>query len=62
MNYGALSANDGLVGITQGGGATDPGETDLSAVLSFSATDTTYERFTFADPNDLSGLGLTYLP
>lgn len=28
--YGAVSANDGLVGITQGGGAANPGEEDLS--------------------------------
>ena len=29
--YGALSSSDGLAGVTEGGGAADPGETDLSA-------------------------------
>jgi len=58
IEYGVVSANDGLVGITQGGGA-PVGQTDLSAGGPFSATGTTYEVFpTF----DLDGATLLFLP
>ncbi len=44
--YGDVTAGDGIVGVTPGGGAADPGETDLSAGGPFSAAGTTYEQFT----------------
>ena len=54
--YGALGSVDAIVGVTPGGGAADPGETDLSAGGPFSATGTTYEQFTGgADAVDLAG-------
>jgi hypothetical protein len=59
--YGALTATDGLVGVTEGGGAADPGETDLSANPNQSASGTTYEIFTAGD-NDLDGETLTFTP
>ena len=63
IDYGAVSALDGLAGITEGGGAADPGESDLSAGGPFSATGTTYELFTGAgDPFDLSGASLSFVP
>ncbi|HEX2251954.1 MAG TPA: pre-peptidase C-terminal domain-containing protein [Thermoanaerobaculia bacterium] len=62
IDYGAVSAADAVVGITQGGGAADPGETDLSAAGAQSATGTTYELFTFGDPFDLSGGSVTFTP
>jgi len=45
IQYDGMSALDGLVGVTEGGGAADPGETDLSAGGAFSANGTTYEQF-----------------
>ena len=60
--YGAVSATDGLVGVTEGGGAVDPGETDLSAGGSFPVLGTTYEQFTFGDPFDLSGTVIDFVP
>ena len=54
--YGGVAAGDGLAGTTEGGGAADPGETDLSAVGSFPSSGTTYETF----PGDLSGLTLEF--
>jgi len=63
VDYGAVSALDAIVGVTQGGGAANPGETNLSAGGPFSAVGTTYEQFTGAgDPFDLSGAGLTFDP
>jgi hypothetical protein len=59
--YGTLTATDGLVGVTEGGGAGDPGETDLSANPNQSASGTTYEIFTAGD-NDLDGETLTFTP
>lgn len=62
ITYGALSTPDGLVGTTEGGGAADPGETDLSAALQpFPAAGTTYEFFGAFD-NDLSGATLDFTP
>ena len=60
--YGAVSATDGLVGVTPGGGSADPGETDLSAALSLSVNGTTYEQFGTGDAFDLSGAVLTFNP
>ncbi|MEO0574002.1 MAG: carboxypeptidase-like regulatory domain-containing protein [Pseudomonadota bacterium] len=52
IEYGAIAATDGIVGVTEGGGAADPGETDLSAG-GLSATGSVYELFEFGDNNDL---------
>ncbi|HWN43955.1 MAG TPA: hypothetical protein VNW71_17155 [Thermoanaerobaculia bacterium] len=49
MDYFATSRTDGLTGITQGLGAADPGETDLSEDNSQPATGTTYELFSGLD-------------
>jgi hypothetical protein len=63
VDYGAMSALDGIAGVTQGGGAANPGESNLSSSPTWPVLGTTYEQFTgAADPNDLSGLSLTYQP
>ena len=49
IEYFATSRTDGLTGITQGGGAADPGEEDLSEDDDHPATGTTYELFSTAD-------------
>jgi hypothetical protein len=54
IEYGNIDATDGLAGTTEGGGAADPGETDLSAGGPYNMAGTTYENFTEGD-NDLSG-------
>ena len=59
--YGNIDASDGLVGVTEGNGAADPGETDLSAAGPLSASGTTYELFSSGD-NDLSGATLEFNP
>ena len=46
MAFGAMDATSGLTGSTEGGGAADPGETDLSAGGPFPYSGTTYELFT----------------
>jgi len=61
LAYGATAHNDGLVGVSQGGGAADPGETDLSAAGALSATGTTYELFGTGEL-DLGLLLLMFLP
>ena len=58
--YGVISAVDGIAGITEGGGAADPGSTDLSAAPAQSNAGTVYEQFSFGDPNDLSNLIISY--
>jgi hypothetical protein len=52
------------VGVTEGYGAADPGETDLSgAAQPISATGTTYELFTgFGDDFDLANTILMFIP
>lgn len=61
--YGSVTALDGIVGVTEGGGAADPGETDLSAGGPFLAVGTTYERFTgSSDPFDLDDQTLAFQP
>ena len=63
ISYGDVAALDGIAGITQGGGAAGPGETDLSADTSLSTTGTTYEEFTgAADAFDLDGTLLPFEP
>ena len=47
LDYLDVLAQDGLAGITQGGGAADPGPSDLSRFIPlFPKTGTTYELFT----------------
>jgi hypothetical protein len=52
MTYGLVEAGDGLAGATEGGGAGDPGETDLTAFGPYPKVGTTYELF--SGDNDLS--------
>jgi hypothetical protein len=61
IEYGNVDALDGIAGVTEGGGAADPGETDLDAAGSLSATGTTYEDFSGLD-NDLDGDFLDFNP
>lgn len=61
VQWGATTRGQGLVGITPGGGAADPGESDVSSLRSAPATGTTYEIFTgdarsFRFGEDLSDL------
>lgn len=58
VTHGAVDAISGIVGTTEGFGAVDPGETDLSAGGPFPAAGTTYEDF-FLDL-DLDGLTLDF--
>jgi hypothetical protein len=53
LSYEGVLAQDGLVGISQGGGAADPGPSQLSKFSSFPRKGTTYELFTPAAPFDL---------
>jgi hypothetical protein len=53
FNYFATTLTDGLTGVTQGGGAANPGETDLSQDRLNPATGTTYELFTGTEVFDL---------
>ncbi|MGH9869784.1 MAG: hypothetical protein ACREAA_16685 [Candidatus Polarisedimenticolia bacterium] len=61
LTYGDTANNDGLVGITPGGGAANPGQTDLSAAGTLPATGTTYQLFGNAQ-FDLDFLTLMFLP
>jgi len=61
VEYGAMTASDGIAGTTEGSGAANPGETDLSAGGPYSATGTTYENFSAGD-NDLSLTTVDYNP
>ncbi|MEO0479674.1 MAG: hypothetical protein AAF196_09360 [Planctomycetota bacterium] len=55
-----LFSNDGLIGLTDGNGAADPGETDLSMDFSSAGVATVYEDFV-ADA-DIAGGTLTFTP
>jgi hypothetical protein len=57
--YGGVAASDGIAGTTEGGGASDPGETDLSAGGPYPKAGTTYEQFSAGD-NDLAGETLVF--
>ena len=60
VSYGGISAVDGLTGTTQGGGAANPGPTNLSAAGPFSKSGTTYELFNAGNPVDLTGKVLVF--
>jgi hypothetical protein len=45
LAYETTNGNDAIVGVSEGNGAADPGETDLSAAGGLSAAGTTYEQF-----------------
>jgi hypothetical protein len=63
VSYGAVSALDALVGTSQGLGAANPGESNLSSAAVWPALGTTYEQFTGAiDPFDLDNLSLNFMP
>ena len=63
IDYGATARSDAIVGITQGNGASDPGERDLSSDFQvFSGRGTLYEEFVSPDPGDLSFEDLLFLP
>ncbi len=63
IDYGATARSDALVGVTQGNGATDPGEQDLSDGFPIlSGRGTHYEQFLAPDPGDLSFVDLLFLP
>ncbi|MEL7023249.1 MAG: carboxypeptidase-like regulatory domain-containing protein [Pseudomonadota bacterium] len=58
--YGSVAAADGLTGVTEGNGAADPGEVDLTGAAGLSATGTTYELFFFGE-NDLTDAVLDFI-
>ena len=62
IGYGSVTASDGMVGVTEGGGAADLGPTDLSAGSTYPVTGTTYELFNFGNSFDLGGTTLDFVP
>lgn len=60
MDYGQVDTVDALVGISEGGGALDPGETDLSINPNNSVSGTVYELFDFVEGFDLDGSILVF--
>ena len=69
LQYGPTARSDSLVGVTEGGGAADPGESDLSRRFPpiFSGRGTTYEQFAGSgepplEPFDLDFDELLFLP
>jgi hypothetical protein len=60
--YGNIDATDGLAGVTEGGGAVDPGASDLSSSATWPVAGTTYELFGGGNPNDTTGIMLDFLP
>jgi hypothetical protein len=63
IDYGATARSDALVGVTQGNGAADPGEEDISDRFPIlSGRGTLYEQFVAPDPGDLSFVDLLFLP
>lgn len=64
LEYADVGEVAALVGISEGGGATDPGESDFSASTSHSVIGTLYEEFTGGgvDDFDLSNTTHTFAP
>jgi hypothetical protein len=62
LDYGLVSAIDGLVGVSQGSGAADPGGSDLSTAATWPALGTTHELFSGGNPFDLGASSLSFLP
>ena len=60
ITYGGVTATDGLAGLSEGGGAADPGATDLSAGGPFNRSGTTYELFNAGNPFDLDDQALSF--
>jgi hypothetical protein len=60
ISYGGVTATDGLAGLSEGGGAVDPGATDLSAGGPFNRSGTTYELFNAGNPFDLDDQALSF--
>ena len=59
IDYGPTSRSDSIVGITRGGGAADPGPTNLSSANNLSAVGTKYEQF-LGDPFSYGGIDLSF--
>lgn len=60
--YGAITAADALVGVTPGGGAANPGESDLSSSPTWPAAGVTFEQFVIGGPVDLGGSTISFVP
>ncbi len=60
IDYGATNRSGAIVGITEGGGAADPGPIDLSRAWRVSATGTTYEQFGPASFATYGGVDLSF--
>lgn len=58
--YLATARGDGLVGVTPGAGAADPGESDLSRRTNWPAVGTTYELFEFEGVSSFSDFDLYF--
>ncbi len=59
--HAAIGSGDCLVGVSPGGGAADPGGSNLSAGVIGGGT-TIYELFTTTSPDDLLGQVLSFVP
>ena len=63
MEWGATARDDALVGLSVGGGAADPGETDLSdRRFPLFGGKTRYEQFIAPDPFDLNFRAALFVP
>lgn len=64
VRYGAalLANNDFLIGCSSGGGAIDPGASDISAGAMTAGDPTVYEQFLGTPATDLAGGTITFVP
>jgi hypothetical protein len=60
IDYGATNRSDAIVGVSPGGGAANPGPTDLSEASSLSAGGTTYQQFAPASFATYGGVDLSF--
>jgi hypothetical protein len=61
MEWLAMTRTDAIIGVTPGGGAANPGPTDLSHRREWPADGTTYEQFLgFFSEFDLSFRGIDF--